>query len=392
MIIIQSITIILIIFALGEWIAKISNSRVPSIFVVGILFMIGYWSVLPNTLLEDVGFFSNIIEISMFLVITHMGTLMDINQIKKQWKTVLISLSSLVGVLLVFFTIGRVFLSDAEIYTSIPPLTGGVFSALIMQEAALTKASHSLAIMAVSIFLLQGVIAFPLTNFLLRKETKKILTECSMSEQECIAYIEPKTRLDLKPLRIRVQSTFMILFRLCLVASLGYLLTWLLNHLMNQTPVLPYGICLILGVVFTDLGYLPSNSLEKAKSFGWLMMILMTSVFARISTVPFSVFLELLPKVIVVFALGIPSLLLFSYLCGKLLKEDSWMSMVIGLCALYGFPPSYSLSKEAIESATNEPTFRLYLRHHIMPKMLISGAVSVVFVSVILASLFSRYL
>ena len=42
----------------------------------------------------------------IYLLITNMGTLLSLRQLKEQWKTILISLAGILGIIVALFTIG----------------------------------------------------------------------------------------------------------------------------------------------------------------------------------------------------------------------------------------------------------------------------------------------
>ena len=92
-----AITVVLVLFAIGDFISAKTKSIVSMMFIASILLMVGFWVGIPTTLFQDaqiVGFGALMIG----FLITHMGTLLDLSDLMEQWKTVVISVAAVVGI------------------------------------------------------------------------------------------------------------------------------------------------------------------------------------------------------------------------------------------------------------------------------------------------------
>jgi Na+/glutamate symporter len=94
-----ALTIILVIFALGDVIAVKTKSMVSMLFTASLIFLILFWLGLPQTIFVD-SMMLDLGGLIVVLLLVHMGTLMNLDQLKQQWKTVLIALSAVVGIAL----------------------------------------------------------------------------------------------------------------------------------------------------------------------------------------------------------------------------------------------------------------------------------------------------
>ena len=72
----------------------------------------------------------------MYLLIVNMGTLLSVKELIAQWKTIVISLSGILGIIVILFGIGSLIFDMHTVIVAIPPLVGGLVSALIMSEGA----------------------------------------------------------------------------------------------------------------------------------------------------------------------------------------------------------------------------------------------------------------
>ena len=93
--IIIGFTIILAILVIGDTISTATKAVIPSVFVQALLFMVGFWTILPKDIVTTEGF-ANLSLLAMYLLITHMGTMLDLKQLIDQWKTVVIACAGLV--------------------------------------------------------------------------------------------------------------------------------------------------------------------------------------------------------------------------------------------------------------------------------------------------------
>lgn len=81
-----------LILFVGDVAATRTRSRLPSIFVCAVLFLVGYWTFFPQDIVQVAGFGTPIVYLSMYLLITNMGTLLSVGELKRQWRTVVIAL------------------------------------------------------------------------------------------------------------------------------------------------------------------------------------------------------------------------------------------------------------------------------------------------------------
>lgn len=78
------------IVLIGDWCSKLTKGWLPSVFVSAVLILIGYWTVLPKTLVSDAYLIPMGATLSIYLIITHMGTMISPKELMAQWKTVTI--------------------------------------------------------------------------------------------------------------------------------------------------------------------------------------------------------------------------------------------------------------------------------------------------------------
>jgi len=84
--------------------------------------------------------------------------------------------------------------------------------------------------------------------------------------------------------------------------------------------------------------------------------------------------------------------LIFAFIAAKILKESVPMALCIALNALYGFPPNFILTNDAVKALTDDPVEAEHLTGIMMPKMLVGGFTTVTIASVIIGGIFATLL
>ena len=87
-------------YLIGDAVSILTKAWVPSVFVTAIVLLIGYWTVLPAELISDSKLIPFGSTIGIYLLITHMGTIISLKQLGEQWKTIVVCLAGLAGMCL----------------------------------------------------------------------------------------------------------------------------------------------------------------------------------------------------------------------------------------------------------------------------------------------------
>ncbi len=383
-----------VIFALaiGDFISIKTRAFIPSVFISALVFLIGYWTIFPKNILEQIGFIKPIIFFSMLFLVIHMGTLLSIKDLLRQYKTVIIALSSIVGICFGVLIFGSLFFPMKTLIIATPPLTGGLVAALLMSQAAMAKHLETLSVLAILVYVMQGFIGYPLTAFMLRLEGNKLLKKFRAKELKT-KHINLHEELDKKNKTLipampkAYQTTYIILFKMSILASISVFLEYLSGNYVSK-----YIIGLVLGVIAAELGFIERKPLDISGTFGFYITALMAFIFGTLAKSSPAMLANLAVPFISIIILGVIGLLIFALISAKVLKQSLPMSCAVGLNALYGFPPNYILTLEAANALGKNKEEVEFLKEEILPKMLVGGFVSVTIVSVIVAGIFVKFL
>jgi hypothetical protein len=410
--------IVMLVWTVSDLVAKKTQSLLSSLFVASIIFLVGFLTdVFPEDLLASSSLLA-LAGVVVGFVIVHLGTMISLDDFKKQWKTLLVGIATVVGIgltlLLAGFLFGpRISGSAADGYAQAldfviagtGALSGGAISVLIVQEAALGVGLTSIAVFPVLIAALQGLIGFPLTSIILRREAARLKAEyragtlVAAGDAASAAADDnpstgaappapdtapapapdpaPETRL---PAFLRTTAGTLFVVGAVVLVSLG--INNLTDGILNT-----FVVALVLGIALRTAGILRPSVLSGIDAFGLMMIAVMILVFGPLATVKPSDVAALAGPLLIAFVFGVVGITGFSALVGKLLGYSVPMSVAIGLTSLYGFPGTMILSQEAAKGAGETPEEVAAIEHEILPKMIVAGFSTVTITSVVITSI-----
>jgi hypothetical protein len=389
--VVAAFAIVLAILAIGELVSTLTKAFIPSVFVSALLFLIGFWTILPADIVTQASFSTPVVYMSMYLLLTHMGTLMSVKELIGQWRTIVIALTGIVGICAMTLTVGSALFGWQTVVAATPPLTGGVVASILMSTAATELGLPVVAILVTAMYIMQGFLGYPITAVMLKKEARRLADE--VKDGTAVAFenvantVGAEQAAPVSKFRIFPQfpekftTSYTILLKLAVVAYLATLAAPIIH--LNQ-----FVVCLLFGVIGRELGFLEEKALVKANAFGLLMTTLMAFIFAGLSKATPAMLAEIAIPLFGILVLGVIGMYILSMIAGKVLGETKEMAFCIAMTALYGFPADYVLTIEAAKSVTDNTEEYDYAIAHMLPKMLVGGFTTVTIASVIIAGIF----
>lgn len=392
--VVAAFSIVLAILTIGEIVSTKTKAFIPSVFVSAALFLIGFWTILPADVVTQSAFATPMVYLSMYLLLTHMGTLMSVKELLGQWRTIVIALAGIAGICAMTLTVGRLFFGWQTVVAATPPLTGGVVASILMSTAATELGLPTIAVLATAMYIMQGFFGYPLTAILLKKEAVRLAEQVRSGEVSftpeaktvgAMAAEKKSGHWMFPAVPEQYQSPYVILVKLGFVAWLAVLAAPILH--LNQ-----FVVCLLFGVIGREFGFLEEKALVKANAFGFLMTVLMAFIFAGLSKATPEMLKVIALPLFGIIILGVIGMGIFSAIAGKLLGSTKEMAFSIAMTALYGFPADYVLTIEAIKASTKTQEENDYAMDQMLPKMLVGGFTTVTIASVIIAGIFVKWL
>lgn len=369
--------------SVGDVISAKTKGFFSSVLVVSAIYIVGYLTnLIPTDTLANTGLLVIVNNFAMSLIVTNLGTMININQLLSEWRTILICLFGLacLGVACILF--GTPIYGKEYALAAFPPIAGG-FPATIMVENAATAASHpDIGAFAWLILPLQLFVGIPIATIILRNYCQHIVKTDTFKNYQ-IGSSSIKTNINLRfipALPQKYNTPNVVLMKLLLITYLSTLVSGLTG--------IPAAIfCLIFGVLFTEIGFLDRNSLQGSGMMNFIM-------FCMIAAAPNS-FVSLTPEslggmlVMTAFFLiiGAIALGIGGALFGKLFRVDPRMGATMSLNAMFGFPFNLMITDDIIRGLQLSENDSAKLREMVLPKMVVAGFTSVTIASVVIAGI-----
>lgn len=390
-----ALVLLLLILYLGDIVSTRTKAWVPSVFVCAVLFLAGYFTFFPKDIVARAGIPKVVAVMFMYLLVVNMGTLLSVKELLRQWKTIVISLSGIVGIIIVVVIVGYLFFDYNTVIVAIPPLVGGIVSAIIMAGGATKAGLQDLAVFAIIIYVMQGFIGYPLTSIMLKREGRRVLKQyhdgtwntsndpkSTSNKQETESSDEHPMPKMFAMFSASYNTTYFIFLRIAIIGFFAYYVAKVLDPIISISP---FVLCLLFGVIAASCGFLERHPLKKAGGFGLAVMGLMLFIFDTLSQATPEMLVRLITPLVVFILAAVLGMFIFSLIAGKMLNVSREMAFSIALTALYGFPADYIITNEVINNLTKNEKEKEVLTRHMLAPMLIGGFISVTIVSVVLA-------
>lgn len=379
--------VVALIYAIGDIVATRTKYWIPSVFVVAVLFLFGFWTIFPEDLFNISGLGGPISGIAVLLLVIHMGTTISPRELVQQWRAIVVCLAGLVGIILFVWFIGGLFIDLAYVITGIPPLTGGIVATLVIQAPAMEMGLEKAGILCICVFVVQGFLGYPLTSWVLRLEGKRLLKHRGGRLETAKAVDLTSAQPLIPPVPEKYNSTSVSLARLSLVGGIAALIQ-LGTGGWGPLKIHQIVAGLILGILAAKLGLLEKDILKKNGCYNLIVFVVMVFIYSSLNKATPAMLAEIALPMVEILVIGVLGMLVFSVLVGKLVGFSPYMAFATALNALHGFPPNFIMTTEACNALAGNEEEKQYLMDNMWPKMLVGGFTSVTITSVIIAGLF----
>ncbi len=387
-----ALLVIALVLGFGDFISIKTNALLSMMFVAGLVFLFGFWTIFPKTLFED----AHILDFSYAIIpllLVYMGTLMKMKDLKNEWKTVILALSSIVAASIFLYFIASPIIGQGLAVGSTGPISGGVIATIIMQQAAEVKGLETITVFVTLLLVLQTFVGLPIASYCLSGEAKGLIKKFrekgdDTNKENPKQFGQSKRRWYQFPeMKEKYQTSFILLLKALFVAWLAIFSAELIDGAINK-----YVLALVFGIIFYELGFLEQKITDKANSTGIMLFALMVPVFASLPKATPEMIGTLIFPIIVVFVVSLIGIAIISLLLGKILGYSWRFSLAIGVTCLFGFPGTFIIAEEISVAVSSNTEERDYLSSVILPKMLVGGFSTVTIGSVFVASFMVNFL
>ena len=366
-----------VVYFIGEAVSNLTKAWIPSVFVTAAVLLVGFWTVIPTTVVSDSMLIPFGSTIGIYLLITHMGTVISIKQLVSQWKTIVVCLAGLAGMCALCLVILPGIIGRDLVVAGLPPLTGGIIAATTMMKAAEANGLAEAAIFAIAMYCVQGFAGYPLTAVCLQLEGKKLLKgyrageyklESAVSDVDAVngklnnGTVEEHKKL-IPPLPANWNGPVVILLKLGIVS-------WLATQLGSIV--------------------IPVINMKKANSYGIIMFALMMYVFDGLKDCTPEMLSSIIGPMILLIVVGVIGMVILCFIASKILKVSFLMATATALTALYGFPPNAIITEATCTALAQTPEEKEFLMSKMFPPMIVGGFTTVTITSVVIAGIFAE--
>ncbi|GAB3564199.1 hypothetical protein [Spelaeicoccus albus] len=399
--------IVLAVIALGELVSIWTGAKAPALLItIVVLFVLLQIGVVPKNII-DASTFAVVGTVLQPALLVHMGTLIPVSVIKKQYKAVLIAVCGMVVAVLLITAVVTPIFGYASSVAGAGPLNGGLIAFIITSKSLKAAGLGSLVAIPLMVLVLQGLVGMPLTSNLLRRHAKTFRNSVDNRQKAGIAVggegapagsgggaaaIDPDAVVAAdKPARFKLipdkylQSSMVLLF----IIFVGGAIAVGLGNLTGISYSL-WG--LAIGIVGAYFGIYPPRALEKANGFTIAMVGLIFIVLASSTDVSVKQIVSLLPVVATIVIVGTIGLVIGGYIGSKIFRWDPFKGIPVALTALFGFPVDYLISHEVSRSVGRTDEEREAILGEVLAPMIIGGFTTVTAGSVVIASLLVKTL
>ncbi|MBR2002404.1 MAG: permease [Firmicutes bacterium] len=385
------LSIVIGLFAIGDWLGLWTKAKLSSIFVVLISFLVLFlFKIFPADIIDQAGL-TVVAKWATPMLVFHMGTMINLRQLIDEWRTVVISVigmvAAMVGIFLVIPLIGR----EAAI-VSIPVINGALVATQIMTDAAVEKGLTLAAVLPAVVFAVQKFVGTPIVsrsglieaNHLVKEFREAKANGVTLSAAPASKGGEKKVKFCEKFDRFYTANT-------CIFVTVlgGAISVWL----GTVTPINYSIIALVLSVACHEIGIIPSKVLEKGKASGLITTVVFAAIIPALANISIGDIATLAFYVVVIFAATIIATLVIVCVLPswKILGSKS-LSFGIAMCQMLGFPSTFLISNEIALAVAETEEEKEYILGKIMPRFVVAGLASVTTLSIIVAGIFANLL
>lgn len=386
------ITGCLVVYSIGEILSKKTKGAISSLLFACVLFLAGFWSgVLPKDITTQSGLVAVMGNFGTAFMITNIGTLIDLEEMIREWKTVVISLVSIGAIALICFTVGSLLFGREYALIAAPPVAGSTVAGIIVTGAAEAAKRPELAAFAVLVLSVQKFFGIPISTFCIRKDLRNKRQSGYFKQNT-----EQKSQFKLPSMRIfketpqKLRSNTIYICKVALVACLADFVGKLtvipgsdpVNYILN--PNIAY---LLFGVIFARIGFLERDIFAKSSSTGIITFGLLLMLPGSLAKVSPSSLLKMIVPVFGILLICSIGIVIICGIVGKLLGYSPYASAAIGATCMLAYPATQIITTEGVDSFEWEGDERQKAMDYMLPKMIIGGFVTVTIASVAFASI-----
>lgn len=396
----QAMVVVLGLFFLGDLASTLTGAKISSVFVTLIGFLILFMTgIIPKDIMTTAGL-TAAAKIAGQVLIFHMGTSINLRQLAKEWRTIVLAILSMVVAIISVCCVIPLVGKDAAI-VSIPIINGGIIATNMMVEASIAKGAAMAAALGTLAYAVQKFVGTVPASRAGLKEANLVVEDIRAKKAADPNYSwyaeqEKKNNPDSdKPAKIpfykkadKIWSSYTILF---VVYLANLLCIWLASVTQNYITASIWA--LILGATCSQFGLVPPRILDRGKLTGAFMLFVFVSIISSLATITFADLISLGGSLAIIFAAVLIGTYIFFYVL-PLWKVVGSKNLAVGIAMaqLLGYPATYLITQEISKTVGKTQEEQDAITARIEPAYVIAGFATVTSLSILIAGIFINFL
>lgn len=377
----SSFMIVLIVFALGDIVGKITKGKLSGMMVVMLLFLVGFLTKLIPADIIDQGGLTALSKLAIAMVLFNMGTTLNVKQLIEEWRTVLMAALCMLASCLVMLLVSPIIGFDT-VLVGMPVINGAAMATSLMASAAAEKGLATAAALCAVIYSVQKFVGAPIASAMGIRYGKKLLkayreNPAQFKKQETGNGASAKASFADKHKEWYSANVMM-----ALVAA-G---SWVAHILGDLTPI-NYSIwALLLGVACAASGLVPTKPLQKSNSYGLMMVAVFGSIIPSLAKVSLSDLGTMAFQTIVLFIAALIGVALVGWVLPTWkLVGDKDLAVGIGVEQFLGFPSNVVICREVGDAVGETPEEKAFIEDTLNVPYVVGGITVITVLSTMLA-------
>ena len=393
----QAVFAVLAIFFLGDLVGAITKAKISSMFVIMMGFLVLFLTGIYPADIMNISGFASLAKLGQFFLLFNMGTSVDINSLKREWRTVVCAIvgmaAAIVGCCIVIPITGM----EAALAAA-PVVNGGIVATTTMVEACEAKGADMAAALATFVYAIQKFVGtLPASNCGLKVANDLVADlrakhaadpNYSWYNEQSAAVAGEKKVMFWEKFR-KYYTTFICLAIAAAIMCLAEILGNLCQGWVNMSIW-----CMVLGILVRNIGLVPPNVLRDfAKANGFFSFLSLCTIIPSLAKVDLSMLPVIGLNTVVIFvAVMVVTAIVFLFTPAWKIVNSKQLSIGIAMCQMIGYPGTELIATEIANATAETAEERDAVLDRIQTAYVISGFTSVTILSVFIASFLAKFI
>lgn len=377
----SSFMIVLIVFALGDIVGKITKGKLSGMMVVMLLFLVGFLTKLIPADIIDQGGLTALSKLAIAMILFNMGTTLNVKQLIEEWRTVLMAALCMLASCLVMLLVSPIIGFDT-VLVGMPVINGAAMATSLMASAAAEKGLATAAALCAVIYSVQKFVGAPIASAMGIRYGKKLLK----AYRENPAQFKKQETGNGASAKVSFADKHKEWYSANVMMALVAAGSWVAHILGDLTPI-NYSIwALLLGVVCVASGLVPTKPLQKSNSYGLMMIAVFGSIIPSLAKVSLSDLGTMAFQTIVLFAAALIGVALVGWVLPTWkLVGDKDLAVGIGVEQFLGFPSNVVICREVGDAVGETPEEKAFIEDTLNVPYVVGGITVITVLSTMLA-------